>query len=272
MKKYTPLSIDEAHAALSKALHDFDLICRKLNLKYALAYGSAIGAVRHKGFIPWDDDLDVEMPREDYDIFLRSFSEDGMYKLSKPGDKHYYYPFAKFFIKALPGKEAGRRGSSYLWIDIFPVEQVQLSLLAEKKFYKQQTLLSVMGWSKPLFLPIKTPNAFVYCYRRLVTCLHWAWARCHVWQLELRKYQKIIDTCPKADRCVNLVWTDFPIYGEESSPFETIRCTFGNQSVQIRRDYDFVLRNTYGDYLTPPPESQRLPSHSFLRLVQGSRM
>ena len=54
----------------TEMLKEFILVCEKLNVKYYLAYGTLIGAIRHKGFIPWDDDIDVVMPREDYEIFL----------------------------------------------------------------------------------------------------------------------------------------------------------------------------------------------------------
>ena len=52
-------------------LKHVDIVCKQLNIKYFLAFGSLIGAVRHKGFIPWDDDMDIWMKREDYDVFLK---------------------------------------------------------------------------------------------------------------------------------------------------------------------------------------------------------
>ena len=62
--------LDNIHALLKEILAEFDRVCTKLDIPYAVYGGTAIGAVRHQGFIPWDDDIDVFMPRPDYDRFL----------------------------------------------------------------------------------------------------------------------------------------------------------------------------------------------------------
>ena len=59
--------LQNKEAEILQAIHD---ACEKLGLRYTLIFGSLLGAVRHKGFIPWDDDVDIYMPREDYDIFM----------------------------------------------------------------------------------------------------------------------------------------------------------------------------------------------------------
>ena len=69
------MSIDEIHEATLEILKVIDSIAKKLKIKYFMAYGSLIGVVRHKGFIPWDDDLDLMMLREDYEKFLVYFAE-----------------------------------------------------------------------------------------------------------------------------------------------------------------------------------------------------
>lgn len=79
-------------------LVEFDRICRKYELKYSLAFGALLGAIRHNGFIPWDDDLDVFMPRKDYELFINiAQSElDSPYFMQIPGKDHdYYYSFAR---------------------------------------------------------------------------------------------------------------------------------------------------------------------------------
>ena len=67
MKK---LNVEEYKNLLKELLIKFDKLCQENNLKYSLAYGTLLGAVRHKGYIPWDDDIDVMMPREDYNKLL----------------------------------------------------------------------------------------------------------------------------------------------------------------------------------------------------------
>ena len=71
------LSLEEIQNGSFQVLLKFKELCEKLNLRYWLCYGTLIGAVRHKGFIPWDDDVDVQMPREDYEKFIDNFIATG---------------------------------------------------------------------------------------------------------------------------------------------------------------------------------------------------
>ena len=78
-----------------KILDYFVQICEKYNLNYVLVGGTLLGAVRHKGYIPWDDDLDVAMPRKDYEKFLKSFKETDKYILDCNTITKYWMPIAK---------------------------------------------------------------------------------------------------------------------------------------------------------------------------------
>ena len=103
----------------------FDKVCQKYGFKYWLAYGSLLGAVRHKGFIPWDDDLDVMMPREDYDSFIKLSSEfENPYFLqTHETDKGYYYSFAKLRnsnTTAVSKMFAFEKWNQGIFLDIFP--------------------------------------------------------------------------------------------------------------------------------------------------------
>ena len=76
LRELTNEELEKLHQCLLFILKDFIWVCNKYNLKYTLGGGSVLGAVRHKGFIPWDDDLDVNMPREDYEKFKAIFPKE----------------------------------------------------------------------------------------------------------------------------------------------------------------------------------------------------
>ena len=120
--------LDKIHRTELDIMREIDRICRKHNLTYFLAYGTLLGAVRHKGFIPWDEDMDIMMPREDYEQFLKVASDELPLHLmidSYPQNPRYFNPFAKvrnrntlFAIRALQNYD----GPQGLWIDIFPMD------------------------------------------------------------------------------------------------------------------------------------------------------
>ena len=75
-KSYEPVILEKLHQVQLQILADFIKVCDKYDLPYFVVYGTAIGAVRHHGFIPWDDDIDVAMLREDYDEFCKVFQKE----------------------------------------------------------------------------------------------------------------------------------------------------------------------------------------------------
>ena len=97
MKK---LSNDEVKQVELDILSYVDRFCREHNLKYIINYGTLIGAVRHGGFIPWDDDIDISMPRDDYEMLITKFPQNGRYKiLDYRSDNNYYNNFIKIIDK-----------------------------------------------------------------------------------------------------------------------------------------------------------------------------
>jgi len=110
-------------------LRYFRDVCSANGLSYFLGYGTLLGAVRHKGFIPWDDDIDVWMPREDYEKFIdvECKKNHSRYKLFSPAyDKDYYYAFAKIVDTKTVLEEVGFQPiPDYgIYIDIFPLDNV----------------------------------------------------------------------------------------------------------------------------------------------------
>ena len=149
-----------------KNLLAVDKVCKEHNLRYYIMAGTMLGAVRHKGFIPWDDDLDIGMPRADYDLLMANAKE----WLPKPyeavcaeNDKEYPLPFAK--VQDADTTLIERMHLKYLggvYIDIFPLDGVPESRMAQRmhfakyEFYKRVLLSdssrSIQAWKRSQFM------------------------------------------------------------------------------------------------------------------------
>lgn len=122
-------------SALLRMLLDLQYVCEKHDITFMLGGGSALGAVRHHGFIPWDDDLDINMPRADYERFKAVFSQEmgHEYDMSAPNTGHVVYSFMKIYKKGTVCREAfDALQYDGLWIDIFPIDYTPNSLLRRK--------------------------------------------------------------------------------------------------------------------------------------------
>lgn len=118
--------IANIHAVFLKALKDIDRFCTDNNIEWSLAGGSMLGAVRQKGFIPWDDDVDIHMPRREFTRFAEAVRKGGLegYFLACPGDEGYMYHYPKLFIKNTVFREVQSVPGEYneMFIDVFILE------------------------------------------------------------------------------------------------------------------------------------------------------
>ena len=141
------LSIDEMHLYILNMFKALDRACKKYNITYFLSGGSAIGAIRHGGFIPWDDDADIMMPRKDFERFVRIFSKaKGRYKVASVYDnKNWTFPFARMWdddTKIV--YDNLNEASTGIFIDIYPMDGVPSSKLLTKLHYKRMKALYVL--------------------------------------------------------------------------------------------------------------------------------
>ena len=231
-------------------LEEFIALCDRHNLRWFLIAGSLIGAIRHKGFIPWDDDIDIAMFRDDYIRFLRIASKELKHPLflqSTYTEAACPYEFAKIHnsettaIDTVLAKQ-GRDINAGIFIDIFPIDGVDDSVLAkESRFRARIGLLR--------YTPFPKPTSFKGCVYWCVSliCRALGFNRL-LSNLRIRSYQKApVDTCTKcglvtfAPANKRFEW-DLSLFDREIEvPFEYMR-------VKVPAQYDAILKSSYGEW------------------------
>ncbi len=262
MKREKPkyFTIDEIHSALLGILTEFDRVCRENDLRYSLAYGTLIGAVRHKGFIPWDDDVDVVMPRPDYEK-LYSLVKEGKIKLgsqfvlTEDRGKKAFYSFMKLMDTTYTLKRWSQKEVPYLYIDIFqidgaPSEQADVDKLYHKCL-KYSAIMALARWAVPehkwmlilraLGFPVYL-GATIYGMSRAAN------------KINMLAAKNDFDTCERSGRFSfgTARWT-LP----RESFCNYVDLEFEGHLFRGIADWDQWLTMIYGDYMTPPPEGKR---------------
>lgn len=205
-------------------LKEFDIVCKKLNIKYWLDFGTLMGAIRHKGFIPWDDDIDLGMLRNDYNILIEKFNEN-------VNDKNMYLDYYK--RKNMGMVKIYYRGISELCIDIFPYDFYNKKLTHEEQLIQTEIQKSI----RKNFLSKKSSpmSPFEYHnYFEKFTCgvsdiedsdVIWGMEYGHNWKKWIHSY-----------------FTIFPLKNQSFEGF----------SVPCINDYHHYLNDIYGDYMKYP--------------------
>ena len=179
MHKLTNKELKKLQKIELELLIEFDRICNKHNLKYVLVGGTLIGAIRHKGFIPWDDDIDISMPRNDYNKFIeiqkKELNHNKYYFQSMETNKNFGLPFGKLRRKDSIYCESTcpiARNEQGIWIDIFPIDKISDNKILAfldffKVFYyksiiafKQNFKFASVGFKKLIFDIIKFNSKF----------------------------------------------------------------------------------------------------------------
>lgn len=245
-------------------LNEFDKVCRQNGLTYFLDSGTALGAIRHGGFIPWDDDIDVGMPRKDYNRFLeigQQLLPTDIFLQTRQTDKGYWRNAAKLRLKGTIFPERNDVAYQYngIFIDIFPFDNIPSCIFIARCNIKYlvgigRIIRSYRRQSKNL--PVKN-----HLFHRLLIKIPQTWIdrledyylayvqrnankntgkmTCYFWRMSLTK-QYIFDS-------------------NKMLPVKDI--LFEGYPFLLMNNPDYYLKIMYGDYLKLPPKEQRVCHH-----------
>lgn len=255
---------EKIHKVSLYLLLTFDRFCKENDLIYFLDSGTALGAVRHGGFIPWDDDVDVGMPRKDYERLLKIGPErlpEDLFIQTVETDPAYKFKFAKLRLKgtiyqeydSLPFKENG------FFIDIFPYDQVSCN----KGIAKLDVTISsymyhiIRLWRSSGECSTKILRLIQRLIKKIPESkIEWLDA---MWTKYCRKNEN------KETGCMTpFFWgmSQYKAYIFDTNKMLPVRdILFEGHLLKIMRDPDYYLKLAYGDYLTLPPIAKRQGHH-----------
>lgn len=245
-----------------KILISFDKICRENGIKYSLGAGTMIGAVRHKGFIPWDDDIDVFMVREEYDRFVNIIRKkcgmlQGGYKVLLPEADGYPYPYIKIInTHTILYEKDTNREKIGVYIDVFPVDYCAQTQKEALKIVKAQKRLFTIFCrdkyrheSNNLYYLLK--NLYLFFFKLFHFNIN----------IERRLLQRMNEFSHNKPMPYSgtLVWatSEKDVYPTEYFESYT-EMKFENYSFMIFSQYDAILKHRYGNYMELPPKKKRV--------------
>lgn len=264
MKK---IELEEQKKIMIRILEYFDKVCRENNIKYSLIGGSLIGAIRHKGIIPWDDDIDVILSRKEYlkIIDILEKKEDSRFKLlTRNTCKDYFFPFPKLIDKrtyVIEPQNLEQISEYGIYIDIFSYSNVSNEEKERVKDVKKIKLLNSMMSRKKLNL--KTDGLkqnFLRVNKNILSKIIGYSCICKKLDSIYGKYNEVH---------TNYVISNWPIYKLEkeiqnsNNIKEFIDIKFETICVMIYKNYDEILKTTFGNYMQLPPENKR-KSHGLI--------
>lgn len=258
------LTAQEKLEQMLNMMDDIDRVCKIHKLKYFIAYGTLIGAIRHNGIIPWDDDIDIQMPRDDYEKFISIYSKEGRYQITSPKSSDPLYYYAKVYnadtLKLESGVSYRKRKPLGIDIDIFPLDNYcgvrpkgnrmpnkrSLQLLYYLRMYAIDDITSKKSRKYPLLSYLLGVVSHIIGNKAIIGI-----------------FEQIAKFGNKSQSDYYTVYsgmTNISIF--QKTDFEScLNIPFENRFYNVPVGYDNILRSSYGDYMALPPKEKRVSHH-----------
>ena len=260
-------TLKELQACELEILTVVDAFCKKHEIRYSLYAGTALGAVRHGGFIPWDDDVDIAMLRTEFDKFCRAWEKEpveGYYLDSILTNKYCSTCHAKVRKDGtvfLSSGEVPQKAHNGIWVDVFPIDIIPDDVTIQKEKYRKGTEIILLTrpnyksrhdmWKKKIMrtfmrcIPMKIRNGRIMKDHQ--------WLVDHMHDMEIKGYSY---------HSMSTI-QNIPRYAFQKEMFETYTTIgFCDKSFAIVSAYDEMLKETFGDYMQLPPESEQVCKHN----------
>ncbi|MCV3337480.1 LicD family protein [Campylobacter sp. RKI_CA19_01121] len=252
------ITSNEQKKVLMDLLRYFDKFCKKYNIIYSLGGGTLIGAVRHKGFIPWDDDIDIYMHYDEYDKLRKYWKNSENIYMEDIYDRNcrYFYFLAKIYNENyLIEDYEGQRCPFFL--DIFIYDYIPNDIDLVRKTAKKIKFLRKLIRSF-----VKRSEEFAFLSKFCIYCSKYL-------NKQLDKTLKNWRSTYTNNSCENIAlfisecseWNNSIMHKKYFS--KTIDLCFEDENYPCMNGYGEHLRKYYGNYMKLPPEDQRIPKHGF---------
>ena len=266
---FKKLDIDEIKEVELGVMDYIHNICKEKGINYSLAYGSLLGAVRHKGFIPWDDDLDIALKRDEYDKLYQAILEDNnsIYKVvSWENDSRYPYPFYRVYDSRTVYENNYIQNDIELGIcvDVFPFDDYKdvNKEITKLDMYRRLSVYTLYG--------IRNKEAGIKNIVRYLMLVAFRLTRVKTWN-------KKLNDCSKAS--VDGEYIDYLMESKKYSTKldakaldEVVECKFEDRIYNIPKDYDHILTTIYGsDYMEIPPLEKRIQHDDFVAYIKKEK-
>lgn len=243
-------------------------VCNKLNLTYYLVCGSALGAVKYGGFIPWDDDIDVALMRPDYETFLReapALLPEWLFVQNYRTENEFPMLMTKLRDSKTTMIEKdfeNVRMNHGVCIDVFPLDGYPtdkneiLKFEKRKKYFERRQFARLMG-NRASLLNLRTTGIWI---------LYRLFGYCKDTSLLMSRYDAFLSSCSVNGSqliCNHGNWQGKLEYAPAEQYGIGTMASFEGLSVRIPADYDAYLRQKYGDYSKDPPKEKQVSHHSY---------